>query len=67
MRKLSLNPEQLRVESFPMQAPATARGTVAAHAPSNLGCPTDPPACGTQMRVQSCYASCTDVEFCGAF
>jgi hypothetical protein len=69
MRKLSLNPDQLRVESFATQPVPDGRGTVAAHAGSVLNCPpgpTDPPACGTVMRM-SCYASCTDPEICAAF
>lgn len=35
MKKLSLSPEELRVESFPTEAaPSGGRGTVAAHAAS---------------------------------
>ncbi|HEU4886066.1 MAG TPA: hypothetical protein VFT45_27760 [Longimicrobium sp.] len=68
MRKLSLDPDQLRVQSFPMQAPTPGRGTVAAHLRTPMTCPPDPtapPACGTVMRM-SCYASCTDPEICAA-
>jgi hypothetical protein len=63
MRKLSLHPDQLCVESFaPQEAPA-GRGTVAAHAGTALDCRTNMPPCGTVMRM-SCYAGCTDPEFC---
>lgn len=67
MKKLSLNPEQLRVESFATDAPAAGRGTVAAHEGTVLGCQTDPPYCGTVMRAQSCASSCTDPEICTVF
>ena len=66
MRKLSLNPDQLRVESFTTDPSPAGRGTVAAHAATNFGCRTDPAFCGTLMRVQSCYASCTE-DNCAAF
>jgi hypothetical protein len=68
MKTLSLNADQLRVESFATHPPPAGRGTVAAHARTVLDCPpqTDPPACGTVMRM-SCYASCTGPEICGAF
>jgi hypothetical protein len=65
MRKLSLSPDQLRVESFSTHESPAGRGTVAAHAPTILDCRTNPPGCGTVMRM-SCYASCTDPEFCAA-
>lgn len=70
MRKLVLDLDQLRVESFAAQAPPPGRGTVAAHAgtllgcPTDMGCQTDPPYCGTVMRAQSCASSCTDPEIC---
>jgi len=73
MRKLSLNPEQLRVQSFPTQEASTGRGTVAAHLGTVLNCQTDlcqtdPPACGTVMRLMSCASSCTqEPEICPAF
>jgi hypothetical protein len=65
MKKVSLNPDQLRVESFTTEEVPASRGTVDAHARTPVDCPvqTDPPACGTVMRM-SCYASCTDPEFC---
>jgi hypothetical protein len=65
MRKVSLNPDQLRVESFTTEEVSASRGTVDAHARTPIDCPvqTAPPACGTVMRM-SCYASCTDPEFC---
>jgi hypothetical protein len=69
MRKVSLNPDQLRVESFTTEETLDGRGTVGAHARTPLTCPpdpTNPPACGTVMRM-SCYASCTDPEICAAF
>jgi hypothetical protein len=68
VRKISLNPDQLRVESFTTEEVVAIRGTVAAYARTVLNCPpeTEPPACGTVMRM-SCYASCTDPEFCAAF
>ncbi len=57
MKKLRLDPEELRVASFPLAAaPDPARGTVAAHAATTT-CPTFPlfecprsafPTCGIQ-------------------
>lgn len=42
MRKLKLNPEALRVESFaPDDRAPGARGTVNAHAPATRNCPPD--------------------------
>lgn len=68
MRKLLLNTDQLRVESFPTQALSEGRGTVAAHLGTVFYCQTDPPACGTVARAQSCASSCTqDPEICPAF
>ena len=68
MRKLLLNPDQLRVESFSTQAPSAARGTVAAHLGTVLNCQTDPAICGTVARVRSCASSCTeDPEICPPF
>jgi hypothetical protein len=70
MKKLSLNPDQLRVESFATQAVPDGRGTVAAHAGTVGTCPvpTAQPWCGTVMRLQSCASSCTqDPEICPAF
>ncbi|HEU4886067.1 MAG TPA: hypothetical protein VFT45_27765 [Longimicrobium sp.] len=68
MRKVSLNPDQLRVESFATEPTPAGRGTVAAHLLTVPDCPpgTAPRQCGTVMRM-SCYASCTDPEFCAAF
>jgi hypothetical protein len=66
MKKLRLDPEQLRVQSFPIQAPLPGRGTVAAHEGTVLHCGTEPYICGTVMRM-SCASSCTDPEICGAF
>ena len=68
MRKLSLNPEQLRVQSFPTQERVAGRGTVAAHLGTVMNCQTDPPACGTVMRLMSCASSCTqEPDICPAF
>lgn len=68
MRKLSLNPDQLRVESFLTRASPAARGTVAAHLGTVLHCQSDPEICGTVARLQSCASSCTqDPEICPAF
>ena len=68
MRKISLNPDQLRVESFTTEQIRAGRGTVAAHLRTVSDClaGTAPRQCGTVMRM-SCYAGCTDPEFCAAF
>lgn len=68
MKKLSLKPDQLRVESFPLNDASTGRGTVAAHLGTVLNCQTDPPYCGTVARAMSCASSCTqDPEICPVF
>jgi hypothetical protein len=67
MKKLALNPEQLRVQSFATDAPPAGRGTVAGHGTVLDTCQTDPACCGTALRMQSCMSSCTDVDVCPVF
>lgn len=62
MRKLMLDPDTLRVESFATDAPAEAHGTVrAAQATYNADCQTwEAPWCGYQTyEVASCGGGCT--------
>jgi hypothetical protein len=67
MKKLSLNLDQLRVESFGTHPSPAGGGTVAAYAGTVLHCQSDPYVCGTVMRM-SCASSCTqDPEICPAF
>lgn len=66
MRKLKLDLGELRVQSFTPAAEGPRReGTVRALEATPActpGCTF--PECGTVARAMSCYASCTDVEFC---
>ncbi|HEX2076766.1 MAG TPA: hypothetical protein VHG08_03630 [Longimicrobium sp.] len=58
MRKLSVNPEQLRVQSFTAdEAPAARAGTVHAREAATVTCVY--PRCGTVMARESCYNGCT--------
>ena len=59
MRKLALDPGELRVQSF---SPAAAVHTP--HAAENATVTCIYPRCGTVMRAQSCYNGCTDPEIC---
>jgi hypothetical protein len=62
VRKLALDPGDLRVQSFaPMAAPAAAARMARAEA-ATVTCIY--PRCGTVMRAQSCYNGCTDPEIC---
>ena len=57
MRKLSLDVEQLRVQSFAaVDAPAAERGTVRARE-ATVTCIY--PRCGTAVQRQSCFNGCT--------
>lgn len=57
MKKLSLDPSELRVQSFAAaEAPAAAPGTVRGHA-ATVTCIY--PRCGTVVERESCYAGCT--------
>ncbi|HYW12290.1 MAG TPA: hypothetical protein VE871_10035 [Longimicrobium sp.] len=63
MKKLMLDVAELRVQSFIAAAlPASRGGTV--HGREATPACTDPPVCGTVLRVESCYGSCTEPEFC---
>lgn len=67
MKKLSLQIDQLRVESFPTQGEPGARGTVAAHLGTVVGCDTHPAYGCTVMRAHPCASGCTeDPEICPA-
>lgn len=58
MRKLTLDPGELRVQSFaPMAAAAAPRA-------ENATVTCIYPRCGTVMRAQSCYNGCTDPDIC---
>ncbi|HEU0013643.1 MAG TPA: hypothetical protein VFQ45_08155 [Longimicrobium sp.] len=56
MRKLLLRVEELEVESFDVQAPVRARGTVDAHQVSVR-------ICATEDELESCASGCT-YEIC---
>ncbi|HEX6367982.1 MAG TPA: hypothetical protein VF006_03550 [Longimicrobium sp.] len=57
MKKLTLNPEQLRVQSFAAdEAPAASVGTVRA-LEATVTCIY--PRCGTAAQRASCYDGCT--------
>lgn len=64
MKKLRLDPAQLRVQSLDLPAAETAgEGTVRALAKTlEYSCAV--PQCGTVARAESCYSGCTDPEFC---
>lgn len=59
MKKIRLEAEQLRVESFATHLAGDARGTVGARE-GTLGCTGR---CGTAARGETCYAGCT-AEVC---
>ena len=57
MKKLSLNPEALRVESFATAAEESKRGTVLANGYTDPGYPSCDPTCGVSPPP--------DTEICG--
>ena len=59
MKKIRLDAEHLRVESFATDTAGGMRGTVDAHAAA----PGGTTRCGTAARGESCYAGCT-AEVC---
>jgi hypothetical protein len=75
MRKLSLNLDDLQVESFPVQNPAAERGTVVGHnvqGTNQLDCTVI--CLGTMIACTtgcytfwwSCYGTCFDETPCGS-
>jgi hypothetical protein len=63
MKRLMLDAAELRVQSFTAAAlPASRGGTV--HGRGATPACTDPPECYTVLRVESCYGSSTEPEFC---
>ena len=64
MKKLTLDPTQLRVQSLDLPAPeARGEGTVQARE-KTLELTCNILQCGTVARAMSCYSGCTDPEFC---
>lgn len=64
MKKLTLDPAQLRVQSLELPAAETAgEGTVRA-LEKTLEYSCAILQCGTVARAESCYSGCTDPEFC---
>ena len=59
MKKIRLELDRLRVESFATDAAQLPRaGTVHAHSGSNVPC------CGTVAGLESCAAGCTHGDIC---
>jgi hypothetical protein len=65
MKKLSLNADELRVQSFPTGAARPARGTVRGHGPS-LQCPTTSPFVCPDTEYPSCGIVCLPTYQTGA-
>ena len=64
MKKLTLDPAQLRVQTLDLPAAeAGGEGTVRA-LEKTLEYSCAYPQCGTVARAMSCYSGCTDPEFC---
>ncbi|HEX8692714.1 MAG TPA: hypothetical protein VF746_09860 [Longimicrobium sp.] len=58
MKKLTLDIERLRVESFATEPAVEARGTVHGHAPTQATRPTCGTVCTGTQPVVSCYDPC---------
>ena len=61
MRKLTLDLDSLAVDSFATDASPPARGTVAAHAITQVNCPVT----GTDCQTNLVYCTTRDVLQCG--
>lgn len=65
MKKLSLNPDALAVQSFAIGETRAGQGTVHAHGPS-LACPTNSPLTCPDTEYPSCGIVCVPTYQTGA-